>query len=469
MQPALKGATPSPTASDEGRSAVRRRLLGYGLLVALPLLTAALLLLLVPDGGRRAVDAGLTSDNHAAAALLLAMAVVVGGARLAGLLAVRLGQPQVVGEIVMGVALGPTLLARIAPTGFAWLFPPGVIGGINTLAQLGLVLFMFGTGREAVRSSGDRVGRDGALIALTSLIVPFTAGIAVGLSLAGRFAGAAADSVTFALFVGCALSITAFPVLARVLTDLRMTGGRTGRLSLFAAALGDGVCWILLTVVLLLAQGDGMATLWRSVLLSLVAAGFILWPVRLVLARVLRSDAGLSTSLTLTIAVVGTAASSGLTALLGIHQLIGAFLFGLAWPVDPPHESRLGPSLDTMAHLLLPFFFLGFGLSVDLGDLPFTAGSLGVMGLLLVTAVLTKVCGVALAARFSGMDRKESATMGLLMNARGLTELVVLGIGHDSGLIDGRMFAILTVVALLTTLMTGPAVRRLGAAAEPAR
>ncbi|CAL9450524.1 Na(+)_H(+)-K(+) antiporter GerN [Streptomyces sp. enrichment culture] len=468
-QRAVEKDTSQSSARDGGGSSpARRRALGYGLLVVLPLLAATVLL--VSHGDRPARAAAGSPDNHAAAALFFAIAVVVGAARLAGLLAARLGQPQVIGELLAGITLGPTVLDRLAPSVRAWLFPQAAVTGINALAQLGLVLFMFGVGQEVVRNSRDRAGRDGGLIALTSLVLPFAAGTAIALPLASRFAGAAGDSLTFALFVGCALSITAFPVLARILTDLDLIRTRTGRLSLFSAAIGDGICWLLLTATLLLAQGGDLSSLWRPVLLTLLTAVVLLGPVRAGLARYLvHGDRQPKAAFVLMIAVVGIAGSAGITALLGIHQLIGAFLFGLAWPAALPPETSVVPSLGTMAHLLLPFFFLGFGVSVDLGDLPLTTETLAVACLLTAVAIVTKVGGVALAAHLCGMGRREAATLGLLMNARGLTELVVLGIGHEARLIDGEMFAMLTLVALVTTLMTGPGVRLLAGLRGPGR
>ncbi|MFC9678292.1 cation:proton antiporter [Streptomyces sp. NPDC056948] len=458
----------SKSSADDGgaSSPSHRRALGYGLLVVLPLLAATVLL--VSHSSRPVRTGAASTDNHAAAALFFAIAVVVCAARLAGLLAARLGQPQVVGELLAGIALGPTVLDRLAPSVRDWLFPEAVVTAIDALAQLGLVLFMFGVGQEVVRNSRDRAGRDSGLIALTSLVLPFAAGCVLALPLAPRFTGAAGDRLTFALFLGCAISITAFPVLARILTDLNLIGTRTGRLSLFSAAIGDGICWLLLTATLLLAQGGDMSSLWRSLLLAVLTTVVLLGPVRAGLARYLvQRDRPPKAAFVLMIAVVGVAASAGITALLGVHQLIGAFLFGLAWPTAVPPETSVVPPLGTMAHLLLPFFFLGFGLSVDLGDLPFTAETLAVGGLLMVVAVLSKTGGVALAAHFCGMGRREATTLGLLMNARGLTELVVLGIGHEARLIDGEMFAMLTLVALVTTLMTGPGVRLLAGPRGP--
>jgi len=472
-QRAVEAATSQSSAHDDQQPApARRRALGYGLLVVLPLLAAVVIL--TAQGSPPTGSGASATDTHMAAALFFALAVVVATARLVGLLAVRIGQPQVIGELIAGIAFGPTVLERFAPSAWAWLFPKEAIAGINALAQLGLILFMFGVGQEVVRTSRDRAQREAPLIALTSLVLPFAAGTAIALPLSSHFAGAAGNRLTFALFLGCALSITAFPVLARILTDLDLLGTRTGRLSLFSAAFGDGVCWLLLTAVLLLARGGAMSSLWRPLLLALLTAAVLLGPVRAGLARYVgRREGQAGGGFALTVAVVGISASAGVTALLGIHQLIGAFLFGLAWPARAPRESSVVPSLATMAHLLLPCFFLGFGLSVDLGELPFTLRTLAVTGMLLAVAVLTKVCGVALAARCCGMDRREATTLGLLMNARGLTELVVLGIGHEAKLINGEMFAILTVVALVTTLMTGPGVRLLDTLGkrrgEPAR
>lgn len=461
-QRAVEADTAQSSAHDDQRRApARSRAIGYGLLVVLPLLAAVVIL--AAQGSHPAGTSVSTTDNHKAAALFFALACVVGVARLVGLLAVRIGQPQVVGELVAGIALGPTALERFAPSAWAWLFPKDAVAGINALAQLGLILFMFGVGQEVVRTSRDRAQRDAPLIALTSLVLPFAAGTAVAVPLSSHFAGAAGNRLTFALFVGCALSITAFPVLARILTDLDLIGTCTGRLSLFSAAFGDGVCWLLLTAVLLLARGGAMSSLWRPLLLTLLTAAVLLGPVRVGLARYAgRSEARPGGGFALTVAIIGIAASAGITALLGIHQLIGAFLFGLAWPVRLSRDSSVVPPLATLAHLLLPCFFLGFGLSVDLGELPFTLGTLAVTGMLLAVAVLTKVCGVALAARCCGMDGREATALGILMNSRGLTELVVLGIGHEAKLINGEMFAILTVVALMTTAMTGPGVRLLG-------
>lgn len=465
-QRAVRTATSRSSTSEDRPAQGRRRVFGYGLLVVLPLAGAAVIL--VSHGSRPSHTASAAAPDHAAA-LFFAIAVVVAVARTAGLLAVRLGQPQVVGELVAGITLGPTALERLAPGAWAWLFPESAVAGIGALAQLGLVLFMFGVGQEVVRSSRDRMGGDGTLIALTSFVLPFAAGTAVALPLARHFTGSAGDSLTFALFLGCALSITAFPVLARILTDLDLLHSRTGQLSLFAAAVGDGLGWLLLAATLLLARGGDLASLWPKLLLALVAAVVLLGPVRIGLARYLgRGDRRPGAAFVLMIAVTGLALSSGVTASLGIHQLIGAFLFGLAWPPQLPREVSVTPPLGAMAHLLLPFFFLGFGLSVDLGALPFTPQTMAVAGLLLAVATLTKICGVALAARFCGMDRTEATTLGLLMNSRGLTELVVLGVGHEARLIDGEMFAILTLVALVTTLMTGPGVRLFGALRKPA-
>ncbi|MFD5569089.1 cation:proton antiporter [Streptomyces cadmiisoli] len=179
-------------------------------------------------------------------------------------------------------------------------------------------------------------------------------------------------------------------------------------------------------------------------------------PVRVVLAKVLDGPAGRSRAAVLTLCVAGTAASAGLTALLGVHQLIGAFLFGLAWPRSRRPGGEPDSAVATLAQLLLPVFFLGFGLSLDLSRLPFDASSATLFGAVLAVATLSKVVGAGLAGLTSGLERTDALVLGVLMNTRGLTELVVLGIGHEAGLLDTHLFAVLVLVTLVTTAMTGP-------------
>ncbi|MEU9252767.1 cation:proton antiporter [Streptomyces sp. NPDC048270] len=451
---------------------VRRRCV-IGAAVALAVVPAIVSLLALrqadASGGGAAARAAAVDHPDLTLRFLLAVVVVLGVARLAGRLAVLAGQPPVVGEICAGIALGPTLLGRIAPDAAGLLFPAGVLPMLNGLAQLGLVLFMFGVGRELasvrLRGTGSRT----VLVTQASLVVPFAAGTVAAVALGTAYLGPAGDPVAFTVFLGCALSITAFPVLARILEELRMTRSQVGRLSLLAAAVGDAGAWLLLAIAVALTRGPGTVGPAVTAVGGLAVVLLLLWPVR----RALRRAAGrwedrtaapgggraAPTALLLCLAC-GAAA---LTSVIGLHPVIGAFLAGAAYPTGPaPLDAAADRVASFSGGLLLPFFFLGFGLSVDLGALPFDADTLLAGGALLAVAVLTKVLGPGLCARLTGMGWRDSLSLGVLLNARGLTELVVLGIGLQAGIIDQRMFAILTVITLLTTALSVPLLRLLG-------
>ncbi|MGX1852827.1 cation:proton antiporter [Streptomyces sp. NPDC055299] len=416
---------------------------------------------------------GLDKTGH----FFLAVAVILVVAYLGGLLADRLGQPRVIGEICAGIALGPTLLGRYAPVAGHWLFPKDTLPMLDGLAQIGLIFFMFGVGREltGMRLRGN--GPQALLVSKSSLLLPFAAGTAAAVPLVHDFLGRSADPMAFVLFVGCALSVTAFPVLARILTDLGITGTRQGQLSLFAAAVGDGAVWLVLTGILAGLHGSSPAgVLWNA----LIAAGItvvFLGPLRLGLARWARSRSaageggagGEGDATTMVLLAVGIAATSTLTTIVGVHQLIGALLVGLAWPVGSARAARVADRLSSTAKtVLLPFFFFGFGLSIDLGSLHFDRSSALALVTLLVLGVVTKVLGPTLSAVLTGMRVRPALALGWLLNSRGLTELVILQIGYQAGIIDQRLLSILTIVALITTMMTRPMLRLLGPdAVEP--
>ncbi|MFI6846282.1 cation:proton antiporter [Kitasatospora sp. NPDC050467] len=474
----LRRASDTPQKNNPAR---RRRVIG--ICVALAVVPAVVSLIALhhvqgTGGGAARVAGGAHADPTVH--FLVAVVVVLGVARLAGRLAVLAGQPPVVGEICAGIALGPTLLGRLSPDATAWLLPAGVLPMLNALAQLGLALFMFGVGRElsSVRLRGT--GSRNLLVTQASLAVPFAAGTVAAVALGTRYLGPAQDPLAFTVFLGCALSITAFPVLARILEELRLTRTPLGRLSLLAAAVGDAGAWLLLAVAVALAQGSATVSPWVTAGGGLATAVLLLWPVRTALRRTAHHRLGRTRAATGAGEAAGGRAATGdggaaivlllclacgaaaLTSAIGLHAVIGAFLAGAAYPTGTP---ALDAAADRVASfsgtLLLPFFFLGFGLSVDLGALPLDGQTLLAGGALLVAAVLTKLAA-GLCARPAGMSWRDAAGLGILLNARGLTELVVLGIGKQAGIIDQRMFAILTVITLLTTTLPVPLLRLLG-------
>jgi Kef-type K+ transport system membrane component KefB len=461
------------SSSAPERSTRRRSWAAVALTGVLPLVVIVLVMVIaegssVDASGSTARDGATGPHLGATGHFLLAAAVVVAAAHLGGALLKRLGQPRVVGEICAGLALGPTLLGNLAPGTMAWLFPDSVLGPINGLAQIGLVLFMFGVGQELasmrLRGAATRM----LIVSQSSTLVPFALGAAVGVPLVAHYAGPHGDGIVFVLFMGCALSITAFPVLARLLADLGITRTEAGRLSLFAAAVGDGAIWLVLAAILAVTNGGDPTALLLNGVMAVAVVALLLGPVKRLLSQwAARKRSGEVGVLMVVVGVTGVAA---LTAAIGVHQLIGALLVGLAWPVRREGASGIGPGIeqliDTARTVLLPFFFFGFGLTVDLSALEWGAPLVVVFLALLALAVFGKVAGPGLAAWLSGMQPRPAIVLGVLLNARGLTELIVIQIGYDAGIIDSRMQAVLTLVALSTTMMASPLLHLLKAGGD---
>ncbi|MFF4604404.1 cation:proton antiporter [Streptomyces sp. NPDC001339] len=455
---------PAGTA-DSARPVSRRRVwTAAGVTVILPAIVICCAVLWVwGTGPAGAPGSGTGHRLDATGHFFLAAAVVLAAAMVGGACAQRLGQPRVIGEICAGLALGPSLLGSLAPEATAWLFPGPSVRLMDGLSQLGLALFMFGVGQELagmrLRGTMSRT----VLVSLASVLVPFGLGTAVALPMAGAFTGTAGNELAFVLFVGCAMSITAFPVLARILTDLGLTRTQPGQLSLIVAAIGDGGSWLVVAAIVTCAQGQGANGLLVNGLGAALTAVFFLWPLRRGLAKWLPDAEDGRGALGVTVLLVaGVAASSTLTAALGIHQLIGALLFGLAWPVRGQGAAIADRVTGIAKTVLLPFFFFGFGLATDLTKLRWDATTAAVCAGLLLVATVGKIAGPGLCAWLTGMDRRPALILGVLLNARGLTELVVIQIGYQAGLIDDGMRGVLTLVALVTTVMTSPLLRLLG-------
>ncbi|MFI9273196.1 cation:proton antiporter [Kitasatospora sp. NPDC052896] len=386
--------------------------------------------------------------SHLTVVLLLDLALAASLARAAGTVARKLGQPPVIGEVVMGILLGPTLLHGAITRA---LFPVEVRGFLSAFANLGIALFMFVTGMEFDWSADRSLRRISAGIGLGSIVLPFALGSALGLWwVTGT---AAVTPLSADLFMGLALSVTAFPVLARILDDRGTARQPLGRLALASAALCDLVAWLLLAVVLLLGAGAQALghLLWLPPYLLALAAGVPLLR-RLASARSGRLDP---------VAVLaGLLASCAATEWMGLHFISGAFAFGVTVAcVRRSHgEAALKPITDNVRgiglSLLMPVYFVVAGWQADLSTLrPVQVLQLAV---LLAAAVGGKVLGAAGAARLSGLQPRESAVLGVLMNTRGLTELIVLTAGRQAGLLNGAFYSLLVAMAVLTTISTGP-------------
>jgi Kef-type K+ transport system membrane component KefB len=390
--------------------------------------------------------------------LLLQLVVIIATARACGLLLRYLGQPPVIGEMAAGLLLGPIVFGAWAPGLHAMVFEPASLGALSSLAQLGLVLFMFIVGVELRAPGGVRAQvRAAGLVGVASVLVP----VGLGIAASPWLYPLAPEGVAFwpfALFMAAAMSITAFPILARILKERAMTHTPLGRLALGGAAIADVLAWVLLAlVVALIGAGEGYAGFVRTVGGLLAIAVVVFGVLRPVFAWLLRRYApdGRPDAMVLAALLIGLFACAAVTEYAGLHAVFGAFLFGACLPRDDRLLHALIERLEFVAVVaLMPIFFALAGLRTTADA--FTATGLGALLLILAVAVLGKVLGGAIGARASGLGWRESLAVGSLMNARALMELIVMQVGLEAGVIGPGLFTMLLVMALLTTVMTGP-------------
>ncbi|WP_344854598.1 cation:proton antiporter [Planomonospora alba] len=390
--------------------------------------------------------------------LLLDLVIVLAAARLLGAAARRIGQPPVVGEILAGILLGPTLLGPLLGD---TLFGPEMKPPLQALANVGLVLFMFVVGLELDQKLVRGKGRIAATVALGSTAVPFALGCALALAIAGEHAGDA-ETLPFVLFMGAAMAATAFPVLARILTDRGMQRITVGGLSLAAAAVIDVLAWTVLAVVVAVAGAGDAEGQWK-VLLALPYAVVMFTVVRPLLARLVPAHgrAGRLTPGLLSLVLLGLIASAWATEWMHVHFIFGAFLFGAVMPREGAERltHEILERLEQLAVLLLlPMFFVVAGLNVNLRALDLS--SLGTLAAILAVAVGGKLLGSYAAARMQKVPARQSWALATLLNTRGLTEIVILTVGLEKGVLDNELYSLMVVMALVTTGMTGPLLRR---------
>lgn len=385
--------------------------------------------------------------------ILVELALIMVLARAAGWVFVRIGLPAVVGEICAGILLGPSLLG---PEFSEFLFPLDTRPFLTLLAQIGLILFMFVVGLELDVSLIKGRGKVAVSVSLASIVLPFSLGIGLASFLEDQ--NILGDFWPFALFVGAAMSVTAFPVLARILTDRNMHRTETGGLALACAATDDVLAWTLLAVVIGIAGGGGDHASW-VVALAIPFALFALLVVRPQLNRLTKAYevAGRLTPGILSIVLVGLLLFAATTEYLGVHFIFGAFLLGAIMP----HERAAAMRHEILVRLeqisvllLLPVFFLVSGLNVNLRGL--SSENLVQLAAILAVAIGGKYVGAYVGARSAGVPHWQANSLGILMNTRGLTELVILNVGRELGLLGDTLFTMLVVMAVVTTIMTGP-------------
>ncbi|MFT4126799.1 MAG: cation:proton antiporter, partial [Gordonia sp. (in: high G+C Gram-positive bacteria)] len=403
--------------------------------------------------------------SHTVAYLLLDVAIVIAAARVGGKIAQKLRQPAVVGEIAAGISLGPSLLGLFPGDLTATLFPADGRPLLDALAQIGLVLFMFIVGLELDVRLIEGRERAAVTISVLSVVLPFALGVAAAIVLYpsnNTFEGQAIHRLGMVLFLGIAMSITAFPVLARILTDRMMTRTVPGAVSLATAAVDDIIAWTALAFIIAVIRGDGLADVARIVGLTLIYAAVMFLIVRPLLRRLIdwRNRAGRMTPDVLAVILVGLFLSAAATDVVGIHQVFGAFIFGAVMPrVGAEALSRdvLERLEQVSVLLLLPMFFVVTGLKVDLAGIGIDR--LWQLGLVLVVAIVGKFVGAYVGARASKMPGRQAAAVATLMNTRGLTELVILSAGRDLGVLSDELFAMMVVMALVTTILAEPLLR----------
>jgi Kef-type K+ transport system membrane component KefB len=448
-----------------------------GVIVAVALIAVAVGLLAVahvtgwPAAGPRVASAGGPPKAAAAgtltpmvllARLLFAVAVIGAFATLCGALLRGIGQPPVVGEILAGLVLGPSVVGWLAPGVFHTIFLPQVLPYLNLLAQLGLTIFMYTVGSEFRSGLLARQRNAVGAASLALMVVPFALGVLVAIPLYSAFAGSAGGVLTFVAFVGTAMSVTAFPVLARIVRDSGLRDTRIGALALLLAAITDVLAWCALAVVLALAHAQGVGGAVRALVLAVVLAVVLLLGVR-PLVRTLTTryaDAELPEPVRLLIVfglIVGLAAA---TEFIGVHAIFGGFLAGLVLPKGTPLLGKVADQLGTVNRMLLvPVFFASIGLQTDLGlAVGHPAVLLGGVALLVVAIAGKLLSGIPVGLA-GGLPVPQAMTLGVLVNARGITEIVVLTAGLGIGVINEAAFTVMVVMALLTTMMVAPALR----------
>ena len=404
------------------------------------------------------LDSFLQNLHHPLALLLLQIVVIVVVARFFGWLFNKIGQPAVIGEIIAGIALGPSLVGVYFPEFSAALFPLESLGNLQLLSQVGLILFMFVIGMELDLKVLKSKAKDAIVISHASIVIPFALGMILAYFMYTHYAPKGINFLSFALFMGIAMSITAFPVLARIVQERGIQKTKLGTVVLTSAAADDITAWSILAVVIAIVKAGSFVSALYVIGLSIVYVFIMLKLVRPFLRHIGNLNAQNKTlskpvvALFLLVLILSAYA----TEIIGIHALFGAFMAGAIMPDSAKFRHIFVEKVEDVAViLLLPLFFVYTGLRTEIGLLN-DVSLWKTTGFIILVAVVGKFIGSAAAAKFVGQNWKDSLTIGALMNTRGLMELVALNIGYELGVLTPEVFAMMVIMALVTTFMTGP-------------
>lgn len=393
------------------------------------------------------------------AILLVQVVIIIFVARVFGWIFKRFRQPAVIGEIIAGIALGPSLLGMYFPGFSENLFPPDTLGNLQLLSQIGLILFMFIVGMELDLSVLRSKAQNAVVISHASIIIPFSLGVGLSYFIYEQFAPDGIQFLSFALFMGIAMSITAFPVLARIIQERGIQKTKLGTLVITCAAADDITAWCILAVVIAIVKAGSFVSAIYFIGLAMLYVIMMIKVVRPFLKQI--SDKHLNeeniSKPIVTLFFLTVIISAYIAEAIGIHALFGAFMAGAIMPENKIFRKLFIEKVEDIAMvLLLPLFFVFTGLRTELGLLN-EMYLWGITGIIILVAVTGKFLGSALAARFVDQSWKDSLSIGALMNTRGLMELVVLNIGYDLGVLSPEIFTMMVIMALVTTMMTGPA------------
>ncbi len=453
----------SHTASQSAHWAVWQIVIGY-LLVAAVFIGLILAVLSYGDRLSPAVAAAAETTTKVAAEhkpsvlyhVLLALVSILLLGRWMGKLFVYVGQPRVIGEMVAGIMLGPSLLGQIWPAAQHFVLPSDVAPYLGIIAQIGVILYMFLVGLELNAGLIKSKAHSTVAISHTSILVPFLLGTILALWLFQHYAPAGKPFISFALFMGIAMSITAFPVLARILTDRHIENTALGVVALSCAAIDDVTAWCLLAFVVGVAQAQ-MGSAVQTILYALGYIAIMLVIVRPFAVRFVGHTSAAPQKRMAVWVLVGLLFSAMTAEWIGIHAIFGAFLLGAIIPHDSDVAIDFRHKLEDIVQiLLLPAFFAYTGMRTEIG-LVSGAQAWGFTALIILVATLGKFGGTLAAARVTGQSWRMSAALGVLMNTRGLMELIVLNIGLELGVISPTLFAMMVLMALITTMATTPA------------
>ncbi|MDR0844462.1 MAG: cation:proton antiporter [Tannerella sp.] len=390
--------------------------------------------------------------------LLLQIIVILTTCRMVGWVFNKIGQPTVIGEITVGILLGPSVLGHLAPGVSQFLFPPESLININLLSQFGLILFMYTVGMELDLKVIKEKLRESILISHVSMIIPFFLGVVMAYYIYDKYAYESTPFLPFALFIGIALSITAFPVLAHIIQDKGLTRTHLGTIALTSAATGDITAWCVLAVVVAITQAGSMDSALYNILFSVgyVLVMFLIVRPFLQVIGTLYHNKEVVTKTLITVMFLILLISSYLTEISGLHALFGAFIAGMVMPENFRFRKIITEKVEDVSLILfLPLFFASTGLRTEIGLL--NTPEIWLLCLIfIIVAIFGKFGATLLAARVAGENWKNSFFLGGLMNTRGLMELVILTIGYDLKILPPSIYVILILMTLITTFMTMP-------------